>query len=131
MRAGSRPWDKGGGGGVIQTLRKGGAWSPKIFFSGLRASVWSKNKGGPLPWIRHCDGYRTKYVFFNTGVPHCTALGLILFSIVINDIKAINTNRNLLVKFGGDITVSLPIEANVGLDESETKILSFIEWSEN
>ena len=54
-----------------------------------------------------------------------------LFSIVINDIKAINTNRNLLVKFGGDITVSLPIEANVGLDESETKILSFIEWSEN
>ena len=69
--------------------------------------------------------------FLNRGVPHCTALGLILFSIVINDIKAINTNRNLLVKFAGDITVSLPIEANVGLDESETKILSFIEWSEN
>ena len=69
--------------------------------------------------------------FFNRGVPHCTALGLMLFSIVTNDIKAINTNRNLLVKFGGDITVSLPIEANVGLDESETKILSFIEWSEN
>ena len=31
-----RPWDKGG-------------QSPKIFFSALRASVWSKNKGGPEP----------------------------------------------------------------------------------
>ena len=42
-------------------LEKGeGGWgrSPKNsknFFSALRASVWSKNKGepGPLPWIRH------------------------------------------------------------------------------
>ena len=38
---------------------------------------------------------------------------------------------NLLVKFADDITVSLPIEANVGLDESEAEVLSFIEWSEN
>ena len=38
--------------------------SPEKFFSALRASVWSRNKGGgggkgwgrptgPLPWIRH------------------------------------------------------------------------------
>ena len=56
---GSRPSGKGGGGGggglVIQTLRKGGARSPKKFFGGpsglsLRsvASVWSKNNGGVL-----------------------------------------------------------------------------------
>ena len=38
---------------------------------------------------------------------------------------------NLLVKFADDITISLPIEANVGLDESEMEVLSFIEWSEN
>ena len=31
---------------VIQTLRKGAARSPKELFSALRASVWSKNKGG-------------------------------------------------------------------------------------
>ena len=36
----------------------GGARSPKPFFPALRASFWSKNKGGdrtlvPLPWIRH------------------------------------------------------------------------------
>ena len=77
------------------------------------------------------DGYRTKYVSLNRGVPQGTVLGPVLFSIFINDIKAVNTNKNLLVKFADDITVSLPIEANVGLDESETEVLSSIEWSEN
>lgn len=37
----SRPWDKGLGPGV-----------KKIFF---QVSVWSKNKGGGLPWISHCN----------------------------------------------------------------------------
>ena len=77
------------------------------------------------------DGYRTKYVSINRGVPQGTVLGPVLFSIFINDIKAVNTNKNPLVKFADDITVSLPIEANVGLDESETEVLSSIEWSEN
>ena len=71
------------------------------------------------------------YVSINRGVPQGTVLGPVLFSIFINDVKAVNTNNNLLVKFADDITVSLPIEANVGLEESETEVLSFIEWSEN
>ena len=73
------------------------------------------------------DGYRTKYVSINRIVPQGTVLGPVFFSIFINDIKAVNTNKNLLVRFADDITVSLPIEANVGLDESETEVLSFIE----
>ena len=77
------------------------------------------------------DGYRTKYVTINRGVAQGTVLGPVLFSIFINDLKAVNTNKNLLVYFAEDITVSLPIKANVGFDESETKVLSFIEWSEN
>ena len=52
-------------------------------------------------------------------------MGPVLFSIFINDIKAVNTSKNLLVKFADDIAVSLPIEANVGLDESETEVPSF------
>lgn len=76
------------------------------------------------------DGHSTEYVSTNGGVPQGTFLGPVLFSIFIYDIKAVNTNKNLLVKFADDITISLPIEANVGLDESETEILSFIEWSE-
>ena len=42
--AGSRPLNKAGDG-----LQK--------TFSALRASVWSKNKRGPLAWIRHCTLY--------------------------------------------------------------------------
>ena len=57
--------------------------------------------------------------------------GRSFFSIFINDLKAVNTNKNLLVKIADGITVTLPTEANVGLDESETEVLSFIEWSEN
>ena len=49
-----------------------------------------------------------------------TVPGPILFSPLINDIKAVDTNKNLLVKFANDITVSLPIEANVGLDEGSS-----------
>ena len=54
---GSRPSDKGGGGGHPHPgIREG--WSQKKLFSALRASVWSKSKRGtgpsrPLPWIRH------------------------------------------------------------------------------
>ena len=53
------------------------------------------------------------------------------FFFFINDIKAVNTNKNLPFKFADDITASLLIEANAGLDESETEVLSFSEWSEN
>ena len=52
IRGGSRASDKkisGGFGGG------GGATVSKQIFSALRASVWSKNKGGPLPLIRHCE----------------------------------------------------------------------------
>ena len=44
-------------GGVHLDPEKGSPVS-KLFFSALRSSVWSKNKGMgpsvPFPWIRHC-----------------------------------------------------------------------------
>ena len=44
--------EMGGGGGVIQTLIKGGGWPSKNLFSALRASVCVKIRGGmgsPIP----------------------------------------------------------------------------------
>ena len=69
----SRPWDKGAGGGGSKKIFRppgpqfglniggggGGGGGLKKKFSALRASVWSKHRGGggglprPLPWIRH------------------------------------------------------------------------------
>ena len=49
----------GGGGHPDPKIRRGRGRPPEKFFSALRASFWSKNKGGggdespgPLPWIR-------------------------------------------------------------------------------
>ena len=49
--SGSRLSDKGGGGrgDHPDPNMRGGGRSPKIMFSALRASDWSKNKGGPGP----------------------------------------------------------------------------------
>ena len=74
------------------------------------------------------NGYHTKHVSINRGVPQGTVLGLVLFSIFVNNIKAVNTDKNLLVKFADDITVSLPIEANVGLNESEIACSAGVFW---
>ena len=55
-----RGWGGGGCDHPDPSIRGGRDWSPKKFFSALRASVCSKNRGGrggpagPLPWIRHC-----------------------------------------------------------------------------
>ena len=38
------------------------------------------------------------YVSINRGVPQGTVLRPVLFSILLNDIKAVNTNKNPLVK---------------------------------
>ena len=48
----------------------------------------------------------------------------VLFSIFINDIKAVNTDKNLLVKFADDITVSLPIEAWMNLKRRSYPLLN-------
>ena len=47
IRSGFRASDK--------KISWGGGAVSKQSFSALRASVWSKNKGGPLPLIRHCE----------------------------------------------------------------------------
>ena len=52
------------------------------------------------------DGIRTEYVSINRGVPQGTVLGPLLFSVMINDIKTVST-QNELVKFADDLTLEV------------------------
>ena len=53
------------------------------------------------------DGIITNYVDINRGVPEGTVLGPFLFSIMVNDIKLIDKNNELL-KFTDDMTLEVP-----------------------
>ena len=50
------------------------------------------------------DAMDTDYLIINRGVPQRTVLGPTLFSFMVNDIKVIAPNQNLLVKFADRLT---------------------------
>ena len=58
------------------------------------------------------DGFVTEFVSINRGVPQGTVLGPILFSIMVNDIRPVYPERNLLLKYADDLTLSVPVSAH-------------------
>ena len=64
------------------------------------------------------------------GVLQGTVLGSVLFSIMVNDINAVNLERNQLIKFSVDITLSIPmIGPNLPYDRSVREIQNIKLWS--
>lgn len=58
------------------------------------------------------DGFVTEFVSINRGVRQDTVLGPILFSIMVNDIRPVYPERNLLLKYADDLTLSVPVSAH-------------------
>ena len=70
----------------------------------------------------------TKYVDINRRVPQGTALGAVLFSIMVNDITAANPSSNLLVKYADDITLSVPVRSGA-VDQSQAEVNNIQRWA--
>ena len=73
------------------------------------------------------DGIITNYVYINRGVSQGTVLRPILFSIMVNDIKPIDKNNELL-KFVDDMT--LEVSGINGSDTSNMEVNNILKWSE-
>ena len=54
------------------------------------------------------DGVTTEFLDINRGVPQGTVLGPIMFTIMVNDIKAVNLSNDLS-KFADDIAIIAPV----------------------
>ena len=64
--------------------------------------VFDKEKQGFV-----VDGVARNHLNISRGVLQGTVLGHILLSTMVNDIKVIAPNQNLLVKFSGDLAIYL------------------------
>ena len=57
-------------------------------------------------------GFVSEFASINRGVPQGTVLGSILFSIMVNDIRPVYPERNLLLKYADDLTLRVPVSAH-------------------
>ena len=70
----------------------------------------------------------TDYVDINKGVPQGTVLAPLLFSLMVNDIKLVDSNH-LIWKCANDFTISVPVRRGSDTALAEVKYLK--SWAAN
>ena len=73
------------------------------------------------------DGFVAEFVSINRGVPQGIVLGPILSSTMVNDITSVFPERNLLLKYAKDLTLSVPVSTHQ--DHSLTEVNSIQHWA--
>jgi hypothetical protein len=75
------------------------------------------------------DGITTQFLSINRGVPQGSVLGPVLFALMVNDIRPVHPETNLLVKFADDTNLSVPVKANY--DTSLAEVSNIQSWAQN
>ena len=73
------------------------------------------------------DGFVIEFASINRGVPQGTVLWLIFFSVMVNDRRPVYPERNLLLKYADDLTLSVPVSAHQ--DHSFMEVNSIQHWA--
>ena len=98
----------------------------------LRLERERERESYQLPWQSHTKSFMdekiTDNVDINRWVPQGAVLGPLLFPLMGNDIKLVNSN-NRISKYADDISMSVPFRKNSGIVLAEVKNLE--SWAAN
>ena len=71
----------------------------------------------------------TTFLPIDRGVPQGTIQGPIRFSVMLNDIQAVDSDRSTLVKFADDLTISVLVKGTQ--DQFPQDVENILSWAQN
>lgn len=74
-------------------------------------------------------GVCTEFLDINKAVPQGTALGPLLFSIMVNDKSSVDSGISLVIKYADDVTLRVPVAKNN--DASTSEVENIQQWAKN